>query len=147
MKNPTLARSIALKTLFEIDITGHPPGEALSHHLEAANLPKRLERFAHAVVFGVLDAQEAIDALIQRYAPEWPLDELAPIDRNLLRMAIWELKYHPKTPPKVAINEAVELAKIYGADNAPRFINGVLGSLVQNDLQIQDRLKPRPNEA
>ncbi len=85
--------------------------------------------FAKHLVAGVLEKIEAMDKLIARYAPEWPLDQMAVIDRNILRIAIYEFLASDETPVKVAINEAVELAKSYGSDSAPRFINGVLGSL------------------
>ncbi len=142
MKTPTKARSIALQTLFEVDMTGHPAGEAFQRRLDENRLPEKLARFAHTLVFGVLDDIAELDDLIQHYAPEWPLDEIAAIDRNLLRLAIWELKNHPQTPPKVVINEAVELAKQFGADSSPRFINGVLGSLVHHDPELQNRFHP-----
>ncbi len=146
MKTPTKARSIALQTLFEVDMTGHPAGEAFQQRLEETPLPENLARFAHTLAFGVLENLPALDALIQRYAPEWPLDEIASIDRNLLRLAVWELKNHPQTPPKVVINEAVELAKQFGSESSPRFINGVLGSLVHHDQDLQQRLNPTPSQ-
>jgi len=78
-----------------------------------------------------------LDRLIQKYAPEWPLDQMALIDRNILRIAIWEFAAERETPIKVAINEAVELAKLYGSDSAPRFVNGVLGALATRQSEIR----------
>ena len=92
--------------------------------------------FVHHLVFGVLRYKEHLDSLIQRYAPEWPIDQMAPIDRNILRMALFEFSVDGQTPVKVAINEAVELAKIFGSDSAPRFVNGVLGSLAGENLPM-----------
>ena len=86
-----------------------------------------LSDFARQIIFGVLPLTGTLDQLIAKYAPEWPLDQIAAIDRNILRMALWEFAVYQETPLKVAINEAVELAKQYGSDSAPRFVNGVLG--------------------
>jgi N utilization substance protein B len=82
-----------------------------------------------------------LDQIIAIYAPEWPLDQIAAIDRNILRMALWEFAVQHETPIKVAINEAVELAKQYGSDSAPRFINGVLGALADHQHEIRQTLQ------
>ncbi len=82
-----------------------------------------------------------LDQFIAEHAPEWPLDQVATIDRNILRIALWEFTIYEKTPIKVAINEAVELAKTYGSDSTPRFVNGVLGSLADRQNEIQNTLK------
>jgi N utilization substance protein B len=81
--------------------------------------------------------------VIARYAPEWPLDQIAAIDRNILRIATWEFAAQRDTPVKVAINEAVELAKAFGSDSAPRFVNGVLGSLAEHENEVVQFLLPR----
>ncbi len=83
------------------------------------------------MVLGTLESEAEIDILVAKSAPEWPIDELAVIDRNILRLSIWELLIWGETPVKVAINEAVELAKLFGSDSAPRFVNGVLGTLAE----------------
>ncbi|MCA9872282.1 MAG: transcription antitermination factor NusB, partial [Anaerolineales bacterium] len=83
---------------------------------------------------------EEMDMLISRYAPEWPLDQMAVIDRNILRIAIFEFLIDGETPVKVAINEAVELAKTYGSDSAPRFVNGVLGTLADKVSALREEL-------
>jgi len=90
---------------------------------------------------GVLQYQDVLDAFIHQHAPEWPLDQMAYIDRNILRMAIFEFAVDGKTPVKVAINEAVELAKMFGSDSAPRFVNGVLGALVKCKDDIAKTVK------
>ncbi len=82
------------------------------------------------IVRGTLESGEEVDSMVAESAPEWAINELAVIDRNILRLALWELLIWGETPVKVAINEAVELAKRYGSDSAPRFVNGVLGTLV-----------------
>lgn len=86
--------------------------------------------FASALVQGVQNHREQLDAIIRKHAPEWPVDQLAVVDRNILRMALYELRHANDVPIKVAINEAVELAKMFGSDTAPRFVNGVLGAFL-----------------
>jgi N utilization substance protein B len=122
------ARSMTLQALYEIDCTDHP--------IEEDNLSKRDEQFFREFVLGVLEHQERLDALIHRHAPEWPVAQMAIIDRNILRMAIYELAVSQNTPLKVAINEAVELAKVFGSDSTPRFINGVLGTLAAKQADL-----------
>jgi transcription antitermination protein NusB len=136
MKSRTRARSLALQVLYEIDITSHSPAQILKERLEELPLSNDLAEFARQIVFGVLPLTRELDLIIAKYAPEWPLEQIAPIDRNILRMASWEFAVQQETPVKVAINEAVELAKTFGSDSAPRFVNGVLGSLSehQNDI-------------
>ena len=89
------------------------------------------------MVEGVLEFSQPMDNLIAQNAPEWPVEQLAVLDRTILRMALWELAAHQETPLKVAINEAVELAKRYGSDSSPRFINGVLGTLADQENEIR----------
>ena len=113
----------------EYDLAEHPAGEVLQRRLLDNPMENAGVEFASQLVTGVIAYLEEIDKLIARYAPEWPLDQMAVIDRNILRIAIYEFLISGETPVKVAINEAVELAKTYASDSAPRFINGVLGSL------------------
>ena len=103
-------------------------------------LPGELGEFARQIVFGVLPLTHELDSVIARYAPEWPFDQIAAIDRNILRMACWEFAVQGDTPLKVAINEAVELAKLFGSESAPRFVNGVLGSLADHRTEVSQRL-------
>ncbi len=140
MKSRTRARSIALQVLYEIDIANHPPADILNQRLEETPLTDDLADFSRQIVFGVLPLATELDQIIAKYAPEWPLDQIAAIDRNILRVACWEFAVQCETPVKVAINEAVELAKMYGSDSAPRFINGVLGSLVEHQNEIKQHL-------
>ena len=123
------ARVTALQALFEIDIARHNPEVVLEQRLDFAALPESGAAFVRQLVFGVLAHQPELDRLIGQYAPEWPVGQLAVIDRNILRMALFEFGV-ADTPLKVAINEAVELAKVFGSDSSPRFVNGVLGSAV-----------------
>jgi N utilization substance protein B len=136
MKARTRARGLALQVLYEIDLAGHSPAEVLKERLEEEPLSEELGEFARQIVFGVLPIREQLDIILTKYAPEWPLDQVAIIDRNILRMATWEFAVQKETPVKVAINEAVELAKQYGSDSASRFVNGVLGSLVDRQNEI-----------
>lgn len=140
MKPRTRARGTALQALYEIDITGHPAGTVLQHRFEDSDLEDRLENFAQEIVVGVLPLIPLLDQFIAEHAPEWPLDQVATVDRNILRIALWEIAVDEQTPVKVAINEAVELAKIYGSDSAPRFINGVLGSLADRRNEIRQAI-------
>jgi N utilization substance protein B len=96
-----------------------------------------LKNFISQIVSGVIEYRQILDEFIADFAPDWPLDQVAVIDRNLLRIALWEIAVYQKTPVKVAVNEAVELAKIYGSDGSPRFVNGVLGGFIDNLKEIK----------
>jgi len=141
MKSRTRARSLALQVLYEIDIAQHSPVDVLRLRLEETPLSDDLAEFARQIIFGVLPLTHQLDHAISIYAPEWPLDQIAAIDRNILRMACWEFAVQRETPVKVAINEAVELAKVYGSDSAARFVNGVLGALVDHQYKLEQQLK------
>ena len=141
MKARTRARGIALQALYEIDMVGHPPVDVLHQRLVDEPQSDELAEFIRQILFGVLPLREKLDVVIARYAPEWPLDQIAAIDRNILRIAAWEFTASRSTPVKVAINEAVELAKAYGSDSAPRFVNGVLGSLAEHENEIVQFLR------
>lgn len=145
MKPRTRARSVALQVLYEVDVVNHAPGNVLKERLEAEGVDGILAEFSQAIVTGVLPLVEQLDGFIAEHAPEWPLDQVAIIDRNILRIALWEFAVYGKTPLKVAINEAVELAKVYGSDSAPRFVNGVLGSLASRQNEIQQALNRPPD--
>lgn len=141
MKPRTRARSVALQALYEIDVVGHLPGRVLQERIGEAALDPALADFARQIVFGIWPMVDLLDRFIAENAPEWPLDQVAIIDRNILRISLWEFTVYKKTPIKVAINEAVELAKVYGSDSSPRFVNGVLGSLASRQNEIYQALK------
>ena len=141
MKPRTRARSLALQVLYEVDIANHPPADIYRLRLQDTPLSDDLSDFARQIIFGVLPLTGTLDKIIAKYAPEWPLEQIAAIDRNILRMALWEFAVSHDTPIKVAINEAVELAKQYGSDSAPRFINGVLGALAEHQQEIQQAIR------
>ncbi len=146
MKARTRARGIALQALYEVDMVGHPPVKVLQDRLEEEPFPAELAEFIRQIMFGVIPLREQLDQVIARYAPEWPLEQIAAIDRNILRIATWEFAAQRDTPVKVAINEAVELAKAYGSDSAPRFVNGVLGSLAEHENEVVQFLLPKRQE-
>ena len=136
MKSRTKARCVALQVLFEADLTDHNPEIILQDRVIDNPLEPTLESFAREIIQGVIPLRESLDKVISVHAPEWPLDQVAVIDRNIIRIALWEFGVAATTPIKVAINEAIELAKSYGSDSSPRFVNGVLGSLAQRQVQI-----------
>ena len=123
------ARTLALQALYEIDAVGHDPETTLDHLFEEERLTEENAAFSRDLVRGVTRYRDKIDAHIHRFAPAWPVEQIAVIDRNILRLAIFEILLDNRVPVKVAINEAVELAKEFGSDNSPRSINGVLGAV------------------
>ncbi len=141
MKSRTKARSVALQVLYELDLTDHPVGEVLTERLADVPLEDRLDEFTRQLVVGIHPIRAVLDSFLAEHAPEWPIDQIGIIDRNLLRIALWEFAVSGETPVKVAINEAIELAKTYGSDSTPRFVNGVLGSLAENESQLRRALK------
>jgi N utilization substance protein B len=140
MKPLTRARGVALQALYEIDMCKHPPGEVWVERSNESGLDSQLSEFSKLIIFGVYPLMEILDEFISSHAPEWPLDQVAVIDRNILRIALWEFAVYGETPIKVVINEAVELAKVYGSDSTPRFVNGVLGSLADQQNEIRQSL-------
>jgi N utilization substance protein B len=135
------ARTLALQTLYEVDSVGHSAEAVIARHIdENSALGDEGVAFLRQLVLGTLQLSAGLDRLIAASAPEWPVNELAVIDRNILRLAIWEFAFSGETPLKVAINEAVELAKLFGSDSAPRFVNGVLGTLAEHEDEIRRRI-------
>ena len=131
------ARIVALQALFESDSSGHDPEVSLSWLGEERTLPEPALSYARELIRGVLENKDRIDSLIKAHAPNWPVEQLSAIDRNILRLAIFEILIENKVPLKAAINEAVELAKTFGSYNSSRFINGVLGAISQ--AQVDSR--------
>ena len=123
------ARALALQALYEIDSAGRSSEEAVTRLLADKRLPEDNITFIRELVDGVIQNKVELDGNIKRFAPAWPVEQLSLIDRNILRLAIFELLFDNKAPVKVAINEAVELAKSFGSDNSARFVNGVLSSV------------------
>ncbi len=122
------AREIALQLLFASDCTCHEVEHSVEWLMEELHPNEEALSFARELVQGVVEMRGQIDDAICKFAPQWPLGQIAIVDRNILRIGIYEIMSQ-KVPPKVAINEAIELAKYFGSDNSPKFINGVLGSV------------------
>lgn len=136
-------RQLALQALYEIDCVGHRPEDILARQIEThANLSQESLEFLRQMVLGTLEYADALDQFIADSAPEWPVDQLAIVDRTILRLALWEFAVSSETPLKVAINEAVEIAKRFGSESSPRFVNGVLGSLADRQGDIRRQLQP-----
>ncbi|MDD2807690.1 MAG: transcription antitermination factor NusB [Patescibacteria group bacterium] len=145
MSNRHLARTIALQTLYQWDF----------NHLGAETLPEVVQRnlkefapqfddkgFIEHLVAGVIKNHNEIDKLIIKYAPEWPLEQITMVDRNVLRIGIQEMKYDDEIPEKVAINEAIELAKTFGGESSGKFVNGVLGTIYKEILNSKQASGP-----
>ncbi len=126
------SRIVALQVLYEIEGARRDPVRVLKNRLQEDPLVSSSEEFVQQLLEGVIENRAAIDPIISTYAPSWPISQIASVDRNILRLAIFEIMMGGETPPKVAINEAVELAKIFGSDSSPKFVNGVLGSVMEN---------------
>ena len=123
------ARTIALQALYEIDSVARRPETVLKRLLSEADLSEENNAFVRELVDGTVGNKDEIDGNIQKFAPAWPVEQIAMVDRNILRLAIFEILFDNKVPVKVAINEAVELAKSFGNENSSKFVNGVLGSV------------------
>lgn len=140
MKPRRRARAAVLQALYAVDFTQEEIDKNLEAILDEHPLAEITEEFAWALASGITTQRLYIDDVVRELAPEWPITQIAVIDRNVLRIAVYELLFTPEIPPKVAINEAVELAKLFGGDSSPRFVNGVLGSLLtQNSVKFGDR--------
>ncbi len=145
MKARTRARAVALQALYEIDMAGHPPLLVINYRLSDNDLNENMAEFVSQITMGVWPIVKQLVHFIAEHAPEWPLDQVATVDRNILRIALWEFAVSENIPIKVAINEAVELAKVFGSDSSPRFINGVLGSLAARQNEIRQSLQHLQN--
>ncbi len=119
-------RELALQMLYGIDVSGEPPDEALDRHGRSFKAPPEVADFARSLVVGVTANREALDAVIVEASEHWRLDRMSLVDRNILRMAIFEMTHLPEMAPSMAMNEAIEIAKSYGTEASPAFINGIL---------------------
>jgi len=146
--NRHLGRIVALQTLYEFELRN----ESKDHSADVDEiLDRNISRYEEAIddknfvkdlVQGVLKKEKELDSKIQPIAPDWPIDQIARIDRNILRLGLFELLFKAKeVPPKVVINEAVELAKAFGSDNSSKFINGVLGTAFRQFVEEADGTK------
>jgi N utilization substance protein B len=124
------ARTLALQALYEADCGDRAAGPVMARYLAEADLSEANQAFARELVDGTSRHRDEIDGHIRRYAPAWPVDQIAVIDRNILRLAIFEILFDNKVPVKAAVSEAVELAKRFGSDKSAKFVNGVLGAVI-----------------
>ncbi len=133
MSSRHLARSIAMQSLFEWDFRGEPtaalPAIVEYNLKEFGPGLEEEKKFTRETVEGVIKNRQEIDQLIAKYAPEWPVEQITLVDRNILRIGTYELKFNNEIPEKVAINEAIELAKTFGGPSSGKFVNGVLGAM------------------
>lgn len=144
MKLRRRARVLALQALYAMDCSAHDAEQALADCSGETVLPADAQTFARQLVLGVQQHHPLLDAIIAQLAPEWPLDQMAVLDHNILRLGIYEaLRPDEATPLKVAINEAIELAKLFGGDTSPRFINGALGALAERYNEFKQRMKAK----
>ncbi len=125
----TRSRWLAVQALYEWDTSGHDPLAALTNRIEDRPDTHGVETFARELAAGVRDRLAEVDLVLTRAAPRWTLEQMAVVDRNIIRVAIYEVLFDNKTPVRAAINEAVELAKTFGGESSPRFVNGVLGAV------------------
>jgi transcription antitermination protein NusB len=138
LKARTYLRSLALQCLYESDISGHDIENILVNRFGSIEdssedeISTEDQKFVIDLVVGVLNNKQQIDDMITKYAVDWPLEQIAAVDRNIIRIAAYEFAVSKQTPNKVAINEAIELAKTFGSESAPKFVNGVLGSISDN---------------
>src|SRR3989339_902101 len=135
MSSRHLARTIALQTLFEWDFTNKPKDklpEFIDYNYQEFVTKTSDQSFTKKIVTGVIKNIKKIDGYITKYAPEWPLDQITNVDRNILRIGIYELVFDKDIPSKVAINEAIEIAKTFGGESSGKFVNGVLGSIFKD---------------
>ena len=142
------ARITALQTLYEVDTTEHTAEEVMyrlfnepmsESQAEVDPLGEDVRSYARTLVDGVGGHQGDLDGIIARSAPNWPVDQMSSIDKNILRLAIFEILFDNRVPLKAAINEAVELGKRFGSDSSSRFINGVLGTVAAEHQQLRQK--------
>jgi len=140
------ARELALRLLFQMDVGSASLDDVLAAAEHGARHADTVA-FARALVQGAVTERAAIDEVLNRYAREWSLDRMASVDRNVLRLAAYELLFLPEIPPSVSVDEAVEMVKKYSTGESGKFVNGILGNLVRHLDQELRRVQPRPDEA
>lgn len=123
------ARRVVVQVLYEMDCSGHLVGDVIAARLGEEELPRRVEKYVRQIAQGVNANRAQLDIYIQRFASEFPFDQMAIIDRNILRLAVYELVAQQSTSMRIIIAEAMELANIYGSESSLRFVNGVLGAI------------------
>jgi N utilization substance protein B len=154
MSNRHLSRTIAMQSLYQWDFRGGADAdlsEIVSHNVKEFAPDFDDHGFIVELVDGIIKNRAEIDSIISQYAPEWPLDQITIIDRNIMRLGVFELKYSLVVPSKVAINEAIELAKTFGGESSGRFVNGVLGAvyrdmLARGEIKEVDKEEPKKEQ-
>jgi len=149
MSNRHLARTLALQTLYQWDFTGKDNqklAEIIEYNRQEFAPEFNDSGFIESLVQGVIDNVKHLDDLITKYAPEWPIDQITIVDRNVLRIGLYELLYDIEIPGKVAINEAIELAKTFGGESSGKFINGVLGAIYKESKEEIEGKKTKPSD-
>ncbi|MBI4458126.1 transcription antitermination factor NusB [Candidatus Uhrbacteria bacterium] len=154
MSNRHLARTIAMQSLYQWDFRGKPvpaPREMIEFNIKEFAPDFDDQGFIFDLIDKTLDRIAEIDEVITKYAPDWPIDQITNVDRAILRVGVYELKFAENIPSKVAINEAIELAKTFGGESSGRFVNGVLGaiykdSIARGDIKEVDKQPPKPKK-
>ncbi|SMB94868.1 NusB antitermination factor [Desulfonispora thiosulfatigenes DSM 11270] len=135
-----VAREKSLQALYQVDVTKENIQEVITQRLEDETIDEKAKEFIVNIIEGTVAHTEEIDKIIKNYAVDWTIERMSIVDRNILRIAIYEMNYSKMTPIKVILNEAIELAKIFGSDKSPKFINGVLGK-IKEDFGVEDEDK------
>jgi transcription antitermination protein NusB len=135
----SLSRRVAVQVLYEVDSAQHPAESVLDRHIIEREPPRVVTRYLRRLILGIVENRAAIESAVVRYAPDFPLDQIAFIDRAILCIAIYEFGVSGRVPVSVAINEAVELAKHFGSEGSAAFVNGVLGA-VADDAELLTQL-------
>jgi transcription antitermination protein NusB len=154
VKSRRKAREVAMRALYELEIGHMPLAMVLKENLGAAELPEDLHAFASLLITGVREHQAAIDDLLAKVITDWDFDRIAPVDRNVLRVATYELFHCPNIPPAVTINEAIEIGKKYSTAETGKFVNGVLGQVLKESpkavwsppAEIEEEIAPAEQE-
>jgi transcription antitermination protein NusB len=136
------ARELALMVLYELEFRLDPPAVVLQDFWKSRAVPTDVQEFAETLVRGTAEVADEIDRVIQRSATHWSLARIAPVERNILRLAAYELLHRDDVPERVAINEAIELAKLYGSQESGAFVNGILDQI---RLQLHPETDPAPH--
>jgi transcription antitermination factor NusB len=138
MRSRSKAREVALCVLYQVEITKAEANEAISGYLESDPCPQDVIDFCRQLVEGTLYHKNHIESLVKKHVKNWEIERMAVVDRNILRMSCFELLFVDDIPPKVSINEAIELAKRYGDIDSPRFVNGILDKIYKMEVKNKD---------
>ncbi len=131
------SRELALQMLFQWELGGHPPEQVVSTFLAGKKIDTEVESFARALFEGAVSEVASLDQLVSQHAEHWRLERMAAVDRNIIRVALFELLHHPETPPPVVINEALEIARRFSGEDSVQFVNGILDG-IRKTLPVKD---------